>query len=106
VVTTRPNGYRKRPSKLGALLRYNYPRFPALWPALESRWLNYNRAIARLEGLEGQGRVQVIRPERTLPASRMTRDRRRILETLALGRDRARAFLSSHGSTGQASAAT
>ena len=106
VVTTRPNGYRKKPSRLNALFRYNYPNFPALWPVLANRWQTYNRAIAKLEALERQGRVQVIRPVRTLPAARMTRDRRRIVETLALGRDAARAFLSSDGATALASAVT
>jgi predicted patatin/cPLA2 family phospholipase len=105
VVATRPNGYRKKPSRLGALLRFNYPDFPALWPVFESRWQSYNRAISRLEALERLGRVQVIRPAGTLPASRMTRDRRRILETLALGRDAARAFLLRHGSAALASGA-
>jgi predicted patatin/cPLA2 family phospholipase len=97
VVSTRPNGYRKKPSRMGNLLRYNYTSFPALWPALANRWETYNRAITRLEALEQQGRVQVIRPTRTLPAARMTRDRGRILETLALGQDAARAFLCARG---------
>ncbi len=95
VVSTRPHGYRKKVSSwVGGLLRYNYRDFPALWPALRDRPQMYNRSIAQLEALEGQGRVQVIRPERALPASRMSRDRGVILETLALGRQAARAFLS------------
>jgi predicted patatin/cPLA2 family phospholipase len=97
VVTTRPSGYRKKPSRMGGLLRYNYTRFPALWPALANRWQTYNRAIARLEELEQQGRVQVIRPAGSLPASRMTRDRSRILETLQLGQDAAHTFLVHQG---------
>ena len=97
VVTTRPTGYRKKPSRMAHLLRYNYTRFPALWPALANRWERYNRSIIELEELEQLGRVQVIRPTRALPASRMTRDRRLIVETLELGRDAARAFLTPPG---------
>jgi predicted patatin/cPLA2 family phospholipase len=97
VVATRPSGYRKKPSRMGNLLRYNYTQFPALWPALANRWQTYNRAIVRLEALEAEGRVQVIRPDRALPASRMTRDRGRILETMALGESAARAFLVQQG---------
>jgi predicted patatin/cPLA2 family phospholipase len=93
VVTTRPSGYRKRPSRLGSLLRYNYKGFPAVWPVLANRWESYNRSITRLEALEQLGQVEVIRPACTLPASRMTRDRARILETLELGQGAARAFL-------------
>jgi predicted patatin/cPLA2 family phospholipase len=93
VVTTRPNGYRKRPTRMGNLLRYNYKSFPAVWPVLAQRWEAYNRSITRLEALERLGQVEVIRPTGTLPASRMTRDRGRILETLELGQDAARTFL-------------
>jgi predicted patatin/cPLA2 family phospholipase len=93
VVTTRPSGYRKRPSRMGSLLRYNYKAFPAVWPVLANRWESYNRSISRLEALEQLGQVEVIRPSCELPASRLTRDRGRILETLALGQSAARAFL-------------
>jgi len=98
VISTRPFGYRKRPAPwLTGLLRYNYPGFPALWPALRERPERYNRTIAQLEALERDGTVQVIRPVRTLPASRMSRDRGCILETLELGRQAARAFLQAQG---------
>jgi len=94
VVATRPLGYRKKPARLlGGLLRYNYREFPALWPALLNRPESYNRSIEQLEALERLGRLQVIRPAAQLPASRMTRDRGRILETLSLGRKAAQAFL-------------
>ena len=97
VVTTRPSGYRKKPSRLGPLLRFNYSRFPALGPAFANRWEAYNRVIAKLEALELRREVLVIRPERALPASRMTRDRARILETLDLGQSAARHFLAREG---------
>jgi predicted patatin/cPLA2 family phospholipase len=103
VVTTRPSGYRKSPSRMGGLLRFNYKAFPAVWPALANRWESYNRSISRLEALEQLGRVEVIRPSSTLPASRMTRDRGRILETLALGQSAARAFLGGEAGPARAS---
>jgi len=96
VVATRPSGYRKKATRMGGLLRYNYFGFPAVWPALEKRWESYNRSISKLEALERLGKVQVIRPAATLPATRMTRDRERIIETLELGRSAARAFLARH----------
>jgi predicted patatin/cPLA2 family phospholipase len=94
VITTRPMGYRKKPAPIaGDWLRYNYRGFPELWPPLRNRWESYNRVIVKLEALERLGRVEVIRPTTTLPASRMTRDRARIIETLELGRQAARVFL-------------
>jgi predicted patatin/cPLA2 family phospholipase len=99
VVTTRPIGYRKKPTPIaGDWLRHNYRAFPALWPALRNRWESYNRAVMKLEALERLGRVEVIRPGGTLPASRMTRDRGRIIETLELGQKAARAFLAAQPS--------
>jgi predicted patatin/cPLA2 family phospholipase len=68
-----------------------------LWPALANRWETYNRVIAQLEDLEKSGQVQVIRPDRVLPASRMTRDRGRIIETMDLGRGAAHSFLLRQG---------
>ncbi len=94
VVSTRPLGYRKQTAPwFGGLLRYNYRDFPAVWPALRNRPASYNRSIVQLEELEREGRLRVIRPLHALPASRMSRDRARILTTLELGREAARAFL-------------
>jgi predicted patatin/cPLA2 family phospholipase len=97
VVTTRPSGYRKKASRLAQLLRFNYAGFPALRPVFANRSEKYNRVIDKLEALERAGTVQVIRPLGALPASRMTRDRGRILETLSLGQSAARDFLVSAG---------
>lgn len=98
VVSTRPLGYRKVQARFGGdLLRYNYRAFPAVWPALRNRWESYNRTIMKLEAFERLGQVQVIRPAAPLPASRMTRDRGRIVQTLELGRSAARTFLDAHG---------
>jgi predicted patatin/cPLA2 family phospholipase len=94
VVCTRPLGYRKKPTPLvGDWLRHNYRTFPELWPALRNRWESYNRCIVKLEALERLGRIEVIRPLEALPASRMTRDRGRIVATLELGRKAARTFV-------------
>ncbi len=94
VVSTRPLGYRKAQVRFGGdLLRYNYRAFPDVWPALRNRWECYNRTIGKLEALERLGQVEVIRPDAPLPASRMTRDRSRIIQTLELGRSAARTFL-------------
>lgn len=97
VVTTRPLGYRKVKRLGGDLLRYNYRAYPELWPALRNRWESYNRTVGKLEAFERLGLVEVIRPLAALPASRMTRDRRRIMQTLELGRSATRAFLEASG---------
>jgi predicted patatin/cPLA2 family phospholipase len=94
VISTRPLGYRKtRVRVAGNWLRFHYRPFPGLWPALRNRWETYNRCIMKLEALERLGKVAVIRPREPLPASRLTRDRERILQTLELGHLAARQFL-------------
>lgn len=101
VVCTRPFGYRKaRVPIAGDWLRYHYRAFPRLWPALRNRWETYNRGVMKLEALERLGRLAVIRPSEPLPASRLTRDRGRILQTLELGHRAAREFLQAGGFEG------
>lgn len=98
VVSTRPLGYRKaRVPIAGDWLRYHYRGFPHLWPALRMRWECYNRSIMKVEALERLGRLMVIRPSAELPASRLTRDRKRIIETLELGQAAARSFMEAGG---------
>lgn len=91
VVSTRPVGFRKTPVRIGRdLLRHGYPSFPNLAPALRNRCDVYNQTIQKLEALERLGRVLVIRPKTDLPASRLTRNRARIVETLEIGHSAAR----------------
>lgn len=86
VVSTRPIGFRKKPVRFGKdWLRHGYREYPEVAHALRQRCDVYNQNIEKLEALERMGRVVVIRPEQTLPASRLTRDRGRIVETLELG---------------------
>jgi predicted patatin/cPLA2 family phospholipase len=99
VVLTRPPGYRKQRSKFAeALVRTQYPNYPALAEAFRLRSERYNACSDRLIELEREGRITVIRPQSPLPASRMTRDRRLILDSIQLGRDALRSWLERHGS--------
>jgi predicted patatin/cPLA2 family phospholipase len=101
VVLTRPEGYRKKRSKLAeAMLRAQYGRYPDLMNAFRARSDNYNQCLDLLMELQRQGRVRVIRPDEPLPASRMTRDRKRILETIQIGRDTGRRWLAEGGLSG------
>lgn len=67
-VATRPEGYRKQPmgrGKLG-LVRRLCAGQPHLLDALSTRALRYNAALDRVEKLEREGRLLLIRPE-TMP---------------------------------------
>lgn len=96
VVLTQPRGYRKRPSKALAVAgRANYPGYPELWSAFSGRADSYNHDADQVDALERAGRLQVIRPSEPLPASRMTRNRGRIMATIQAGRNAARRWLQS-----------
>jgi predicted patatin/cPLA2 family phospholipase len=96
VVLTQPEGYRKHRSRLAeAMLRAQYARYPELPGAFRERSARYNAHLDQIAALEREGKVSVIRPAERLPASRMTRDRRRILDTIQLGRDCARNWFDS-----------
>ena len=94
VVLTQPPGYSKSRSKAAEwLLRWQYSHYPNMLEAFMQRSECYNRCLERIEELEQRGRISVLRPAAPLPASRMTRDRERILRTIQVGRDTAREWL-------------
>jgi predicted patatin/cPLA2 family phospholipase len=97
VVLTQPREYRKRRSWLAdALVRAQYPKHPLLHRAYASRPERYNQVVERVAQLEQEGRISVIRPDTALPASRMTRDKRLICQTLELGHAAAQQWLEAH----------
>lgn len=94
VVLTRPHGYRRSRSRVGAfLMGKSYPRYPALAPVLARRWVTSNRSLETIERLEAEGAISVIRPMTTLPAGRLSRRREDILATIEAGRAAARAWM-------------
>ncbi len=100
VLLTQPSGYRKKRSKMAeALLRAQYSAYPELMHAFRQRSARYNAHLDLVSELEAKGKVSVIRPPEPLPASRMTRDRERILRTIQIGRDCARRWLADSATT-------
>ena len=73
VVTTRNRGYRKKESSM-PLARRTYRKYPNLQRALRERNAVYNRTMNLIELLEDEGRIIVIRPERTVEVSRIEKD--------------------------------
>jgi predicted patatin/cPLA2 family phospholipase len=94
LVLTQPQGYRRSPNRLvSGLIAQMYPFYPALRRAIVRRWRDLNEALDRVDALEREGAISVIRPSRPLPASRLTTRRDDILATLAAGREAAQAWL-------------
>jgi predicted patatin/cPLA2 family phospholipase len=94
VVLTRPAGYRKRSTRLAALLvRAALRRLPAIAEAMVSRPARYNRALDHVAAEEARGNAFVIRPPRALPVGRTTRSPDSLRRTHALGLEAARTAL-------------
>lgn len=92
VVLTREADYRKKAS--GALLpKLFYRRYPAFAKALVDRADEYNRALARVDALEKEGEVFVIRPAAPLPVGRTESDPEKIQQTYDIGREDAQRCL-------------
>lgn len=79
VVLTRNKGYRK-PDKPGTVPPFFYHKYPALRKAIRDRNTLYNQQIAKVERLEEQGELIVIRPQQPIVVDRMERDTRKLLD--------------------------
>lgn len=71
VILTQPKGYMKEPMKFGSLFKWYYRKYPKVYEMLKNRAEQYNAAVHRLEKLEKEGTVYVIRPEEKLEVSRL-----------------------------------
>ncbi len=79
VVLTREAGYRKKTTASTKLVARAYLKYPELAKDLVKRAGRYNRCLKKLEKLEKEGKVIVIRPENTKGFSRMERNKEKIL---------------------------
>ena len=73
VVLTRNKGYRKKDGTM-PLSRIIYRKYPLLQKALAERNTLYNKMMDRIESLEEEGRIIVIRPQKPVEVGRMEKD--------------------------------
>ncbi len=78
VVLTREAGYRKKTSSSTKMLARAFLKYPEIAKDLVKRAGRYNKCVRKLEKLEKQGKVIVIRPESTQGFSRLERDNTKI----------------------------
>lgn len=74
VITTRPRGYRKFPSGKIRLLKPLLYRYPAIYEALKSRHVWYNKTLEYIDERVAQKRAILIAPEKPLEISRVCHD--------------------------------
>ncbi len=78
LVLTRPSGYRKGTSRLAGLIRLRYPRYKGLAWSFMTRARRYNHTMNRIDRLEAEGAVFVIRPGAALRVKRTEKDVRKL----------------------------
>lgn len=92
LVLTRPEGYRKEPSKLVPEIRAIYGRrYPNLVKAMEQRHIVYNETMDLIDELEKEGRVFVIRPSAGMSISRLEKRPEKLDAMYELGYEDAKA---------------
>jgi predicted patatin/cPLA2 family phospholipase len=74
VILTRHEGYRKKESRATALLRLVYRKYPNMVKSFLERADRYNKMLDKLDQLEGEGKVFIIRPQSPLKVARMEND--------------------------------
>ncbi len=74
LVLTRPAGYRKEKSTAMSLVKLIYWKYPEFVKAAEERHNVYNRTLKLIDKLEKEGKVFVIRPEKSLGISRLEKN--------------------------------
>lgn len=84
VVLTRDAAYRKSP-EMRAMAKLVYRKYPAFVKALENRHVMYNGQVARVEALEREGSVFVIRPEAPLTIGRLENDPEKVQQVYDAG---------------------
>ncbi len=86
VVLTRDKSYRKKPMKYINLLKKAFKEYPKLQKALENRHIVYNETLDRIEQLEREGRIFVIRPSKPIACAMIEKDPNHLQEIYDVGR--------------------
>ena len=93
VVLTRDKSYRKKPMKYINLLKKSFKGYPKLQKALENRHIVYNETLDRIEQLEREGRIFVIRPSKPIECTMIEKDPNHLQEIYDIGRKDALNYL-------------
>lgn len=93
VVLTRDKTYRMKKAKAGLLSRILYIGYPAFAKALSNRHKMYNKTLERIEELELEGSVFVIRPSAPIDLPHSKKTPERLQELYNMGKADAEALL-------------
>ena len=85
LLLTRPAGYRRPALEHQEVMEKALRRWPNSYAALKRRSVRYNRDVAAVKELEGEGKALLVAPESIGDMSTLTRDREAIQHLYDLG---------------------
>lgn len=85
IVLTRNEGYTKKPSRFGFIVKKKYSQYPGLQRALTRRYQMYNDTINEIIQEEKKGNIMVIRPSSPIKVGRLERNATRLEELYQQG---------------------
>ena len=86
VVLTRDHTYRKKPMKYINLIKKAFKEYPNLQKALENRHIVYNETLEKIDQLEREGQIFVIRPSKPIACAMIEKDPNHLQEIYDIGR--------------------
>ena len=85
IVLTRDIYYRKKPNKLGQMMKMVYHKYPKLVAAMAKRHIGYNKTLKLIRKLERNGQIFVIRPTKEITVGRLETDAEKLKELYEAG---------------------
>ncbi len=74
VVLTRDHTYQKKPMKYINLIKKAFKEYPNLQHDLENRHIVYNETLDKIDKLEREGQIFVIRPSKPIACAMIEKD--------------------------------
>lgn len=85
-ILTQPKGFRKEKNRMLPMIRMKYREYPKLVEAMENRHIMYNEESDYAAKEEAAGKLLIIRPEESLPVSRVERNPEKLRLAYEIGR--------------------
>lgn len=84
VILTRPKEYRKKKS-MGFVTKLVYNKYPKLIERMTNRYLNYNETLDKINKMEEEKKIIVIRPSKDMKVKRIEKDLDKLQSIYDLG---------------------
>lgn len=94
IILTRPKGFILEDNKLMKFMKIRYKKYPNLLKAMVGRKDVYNETLKKIEKLEEEGKVIVIRPKEELNIANLEKDMDKIEKIYKMGYEDGKAYVS------------